>query len=526
MEQQSHLLVADYLVKFSTPFYLQVLKFVVLIMLKDMGMQFTDLEIEELVLEMCALSAETEWLEFKVNFSEPEKIADYISGLANAATLHGKHHGYLIWGVDDTSHEIVGSDFNYLKAKKGNQELELYLNQVVSGNSNFYFSQARISGKNITVLTIESATGRPVKSSGRTHCRIGTSLVNVGSYPELEKQLWDAINRELWETGFALDSLMSEEVISLLSVDTYFNKSGNTRPESHLETLKYLETQRVVGRRDDGRWRITNLGALLLAKDLNNFPSLARKAVRVIHYSGEDRIETLKRQDGQTGYAVGFSGLLSWVESRIPSSEIILEGTRLETAWFSSILLREAIANALIHQDFSIRGSSPLIEIFSDRIEISNPGAPLLQADRMINYPPRSRNENLAGLMRQMGLCEEAGSGWDKIAAETEVRGLPSPKIEVEDDATRVILFGPRDLMSLEKEDKIRAVYFHACLQWAKRKPTTNSTIRDRFGISPRNSATVSRLIADAISAGQIAIYDETVGNKAKSYVPYWEKLT
>jgi ATP-dependent DNA helicase RecG len=94
---------------------------------------------------------------------------------------------------------------------------------------------------------------------------------------------------------------------------------------------------------------------------------------------------------------------------------------------YPEIAVRELIANALIHQNFSVTGVGPMIEIFANRMEITNPGIPLVQTDRFLDSPPRSRNETLASIMRRIGICEERGSGVDKIIFETELYQLPAP---------------------------------------------------------------------------------------------------
>ena len=94
----------------------------------------------------------------------------------------------------------------------------------------------------------------------------------------------------------------------------------------------------------------------------------------------------------------------------LPQNEHIGATFRQVQRLFPEVAIRELIPNALIHQDMTIRGSGPQIELFSDRLEITNPGASLIQPDRMIDLPPRSRNEALASLMRRMDICEEQGS--------------------------------------------------------------------------------------------------------------------
>src|SRR5690606_25616201 len=162
-----------------------------------------------------------------------------------------------------------------------------------------------------------------------------------------------------------------------------------------------------------GFLNITKLGAILFAKNLENFDKIGRKAVRVIVYKGKNKIETEREQIGKRGYAVGFEGLIDWINSQLPANEEIGKALREESRMYPEIAIRELVANALIHQDFDEKGF-PMIEIFSDRIEISNPGKPLITPERFIDEYI-SRNEKLADIMRRMGICEEKGSGIDKV---------------------------------------------------------------------------------------------------------------
>ena len=189
---------------------------------------------------------------------------------------------------------------------------------------------------------------------------------------------------------------------------------------------------------------------------------------------------------------------------------------------YPPLALRELVANALIHQDFSFHGTSPMIEIFSDRVEITNPGEPLVDTHRFVDTPPHSRNEALASIMRRLNICEERGGGIDKVVGEVEIYQLPAPLFENPTGFTRSVLFAHRELSAMNRADRVRACYLHACLRFVVRKPMTNASLRKRFGIPDRNAATASRILAEAIDAGEIVVADATVGTRSRSYLPSW----
>ena len=124
--------------------------------------------------------------------------------------------------------------------------------------------------------------------------------------------------------------------------------------------------------------------------------------------------------------------------------------------------------------------------------------------------------------MRLFGICEERGSGWDKVIDATERALLPAPRVKVEEAATRVTLLGARPLSTMDPEDRTNAIYLHACLCYVNQQPMTNASVRERFGIETRNASQVSRFIKESIDEGLVVVYDPDAGTKARRYVPFW----
>ena len=189
---------------------------------------------------------------------------------------------------------------------------------------------------------------------------------------------------------------------------------------------------------------------------------------------------------------------------------------------FPEPAVRELVANALIHQDFSVTGAGPMIEIFDGRIEITNPGEPLVDTERFLDSPPASRNEALASLLRRFDICEERGSGIDKVVAQVEGHQLPAPLFEAPPGFTRVVLFARKPMADMDRAERVRACYLHACLKYVTRDFLTNASLRERFGITTNNKAMVSRRIREAVDAGAIRPFDEHAAPKLRKYVPHW----
>jgi predicted HTH transcriptional regulator len=479
-----------------------------------------------LVTELSKLPAETEWLEFKVDHCEPADIGEYLSALANSAALAGKAFAYLVWGVTDHEHLVVGTNFRPQVAKVGNEELENWLLRLLTPKVHFQFFEVPIDGVRVVLLEIDRAAGHPVQFQGQEYVRVGTYKKKLKDFPERERKLWRLFDQTPFEEIVAADRMRSEDVLRVLDYPSYFELLERPLPENRDGILNALESDGLVRVCAAGGWNVTNLGAVLFAKRLEEWPSLRRKAIRVIQYRGASRVETVREQVGNRGYASGFEGLIGFVNGLLPSNEVVEQALRKTVPRFPELAVRELVANALIHQDFFVTGAGPMVEIFEDRIEVSNPGQPLVEADRFVDTPPRSRNEALASLMRRIGVCEERGSGWDKVVFQTEFYQLPAPLAEVPDGSTRVVLFAPRPLSAMDKADRVRTVYLHACLRYVNREYLTNTSLRQRFGIEPQNLAVASRLIREAVEAGVILPYDANAAPKLMRYVPVWAGKT
>jgi len=124
--------------------------------------------------------------------------------------------------------------------------------------------------------------------------------------------------------------------------------------------------------------------------------------------------------------------------------------------------------------------------------------------------------------MRRLGICEERGSGIDKVVLQSELFQLPAPLFEAPEGFTRAVLFAHRPLRDMDKEDRIRACYMHACLKYVQRDYLTNTSLRERFGIDEQNRAMASRLIKDAVAAKAIFPYDPHAAPKQMKYIPWW----
>ncbi len=456
-----------------------------------------------------ATPREDEHLEFKEAKShfDKEKLFKYCVAFANEGG------GKLILGVSDTQPravvgstafpdlvEIRGKVFHKLRFRVDVEELQHQGNRVV-----IFHIPSRPSG---TAYDVE----------GAYLMRSGENLV-----PMTEDRL-----RRIFEEGkpewleqHSMTRLNAQNIIELLDTQAFFELLDLPYPSHRSGVIDRLRQEQLVDAVDDGL-AIRRLGGLLLAKRLCDFPELFRKAPRVVVYTGTDRLETRLDQLGTKGYAVGFKGLVKFIMAQLPQSEVVEDALRKEVKLVPEIVVRELVANALIHQDLMIEGTSLMIEVYSNRLEISNPGEPIVPVERFIDSY-RSRNERLADLMRRMHVCEEKGSGIDRVITAAEVFQLPGPDFRAGYERTIVRSFGLRGFNEMDRADRIRACYQHCALRWVMAKPMTNQTLRKRFHLPEKKSASVSQVITAAIEAGLIKP-DEKVGGSRKfaRYLPVW----
>lgn len=475
-----------------------------------------------LIDDLRQLPAEMPWVEFKENNADALLIGKLISALSNAARLAGQPFAYVLWGVRDADHAAVGTTFEPFGQLQQGQPLELWLAQRLQPGIAFEFKPLEYHGTRLVLLEIPAATNSPVEFERQAYIRISSATPRLSDHPERLKALWAALQPYTWETGVAAPFLSGDEVLARLDYAAYFELTGQPLPDNRKGIFDKLMADHLVQADVGGHWQITHLGAILFARRLTDFsPSIARKALRFVAYSGLSRADSVThRQDVEKGYATGFVGLMDFIDGWMPRNEFIGKAFREERPLYPAIAIRELVANALIHQDMTVTGAGPLVEMFSDRLEITNPGQPLVQPERFLDFPPRSRNEALASLMRRMRLCEEQGTGIDKVIVAVELHQLPAPDFRTEGDAVRAVLYAPRRFAEMTPQERVRACYQHAALKYVSGQRMKNASLSERLGIDPQNAAQTSVVIRQALQAGLIRPADPA--HPRAGYVPFW----
>jgi ATP-dependent DNA helicase RecG len=486
-----------------------------------------EIELHKIINRLLKLPKESEWAEFKLNFKfekdnkSEEEIGRYISALSNGACLQNEPYGYLAFGINDKTLQPDGTSFQGKMHKVGNEEFEHWLLQRISPRIEVQIFQTKYQDKHLCIFQIQAASGQPTCFLNQDYIRVGSITRSLKDFPEKERKLWTKSHKQPFERGIAMQAASVEDVVKLLDTQCFFDLLNMPYPSTRDAVISKFISEKFIKHHADG-YAITNLGALLFAKNLKEFDTIKRKAVRVIQYDGRGKLKTLKDQEGIYGYAVGFKGLIKFINDLLPSNEIIGQALRQTVLMYPEIAIRELVANAIIHQDLNETGTGPMVEIYSDRVEISNPGLPLITPDRFIDEY-QSRNEDLAGVLRRLMICEEKGSGMDKVVSNIELYQLPAYDVHIQEKHTKVILYAYQSFAEMDRKDRIRACYQHACLKFITNDRMTNTSLRERFKIADENAAMVSRIIKDTYEAGLIKEEDpESKSRKYVRYIPIW----
>jgi predicted HTH transcriptional regulator len=449
-----------------------------------------------------------------------DKLSKHITAFAN---LPGG--GFLAFGIDDNTGKVLG--ITKAEADSIVERLASLCRDSVDPLVSIDHSVETFRGKEILLVFIKESAVKPVHLKGKTiedsHIRSG-GTTRKASRQEIGALMLNS-KSPTWEELHASKLLNEVEVITLLEYDKILELLKKPVPSNISEIIKWLEDEKMIVNVDGKGYYITNFGAIAAAKDLNRFDGLSRKVVRLVKYEGKNKAAGSKEYPGTKGYAIGFEGLIQFVKGLLPGSEVIKNALRHETSVYPEIAIRELIANILIHQDFTIRGTGPMIEIFEDRIEFTNPGKllPTKKLDRLIRTTPESRNEILASAFRRYNICEERGSGFEKAVIAIELFGLPPLKFEETENAFKVTMYSPRKFADMSNDERIEACYQHSIIEYYGNGGFNNSSLRKRFGMHDKQAAQISKLIKDAIDLGKIKAKDpESESKKFSLYVPYW----
>lgn len=468
-------------------------------------------------------SNETSLIELKENNINPDEIGQSISAIANACILEKADSGFIIFGVEDSTLQEKGVNFDPFNLKaSGQQDMEMHLRQMLVA-CDFRFVPFKKDGNDYLLIEVFKALGSPANYKNNPYIRIGKNTSSLKKYPDIERKIWTNFQSGYFWRKTAKTDLNYSEVLDLLDFDFYYQKMKLLIPSKIQDILTRFEQEGFVIKQLD-QWHITNLGALLFARDLKSFDNLQYKSPRVITYEGDHKLSTvIKDQEGKKGYASGFEDLIKWIYSQIPEPEVITKIYREQKIIYPERAIREIVANALIHQDCEVDGVRPVIEIYKNHIEISNPGSCLVDPKKIIESVPKARNERMVDVMRRLKICEIRGSGIDRAIESIEFLQLPAPRFENKDNAFSAYLYAFKPFEKLTTEERLRALYQHVTLLYIKQEFATNTSLRLRFGLGEKKGWAISKLVTSAKASELIKNFDpNSASRRYIKYVPIW----
>lgn len=362
------------------------------------------MDIKRVVLDLCALNDEQEWFEFKVNWFQPEALGEYVSALSNAAAFHYKKYAYFIWGVDNKTHEIIGTTFNQY-CDYNQEPYQNFLARNLCPSINFSFEEIEIFEKRVVVLVIPAATELPTAYKEKRYLRIGSSKCNIKDFPKREIELFKVLDGRV-ETIETAPAKYQE--LTFQKLFGYYGSKGIVLNED-----TFVKNLRL--KNEEGQF---NVLAQLLSDD-SHFP------LRVSIFNGTTKGSKLfsVREFGNNCILYTLDELLHYGDVlnlvQADESERVVE--RKDVLLFNKKAFREAVINAVLHNKWT-SGNEPMISFFSDRIEILSRGtlAPAQTMEGFYLGESIPVNEKLSEIFLQLHISEKSGRGVPTI---TEIYG-------------------------------------------------------------------------------------------------------
>ena len=353
----------------------------------------------EIINELRAYNSEREWFELKENWYKPDELGEYISALSNSATLEGKKNAYFVWGVNNETHEIVGTQFN-CNQDVNNEPLKHYLARQLYPDINFIFDETDVDSKRVVLLTIPAAKIVPTAFARERYIRIGSSKEKLRKYPEKEAYLFNVLRQgfpTIENTPSDYQNLTFEKLL------IYYGAKGvKLPPETFKKNLSFYT--------EDGKY---NILAQLLS-DNSHIP------IRVAIFSGTTKADNMYsvREFGNQCILYSLDEILRYgdVLNIIQADERGRIVERKDVPLFENDVFREAVINAFVHNKW-VSGNEPMITVFSDRIEILSRGslAPEQTMDGFYAGESVPVNKKLSEIFLQLHISEKTGRGVPKI---------------------------------------------------------------------------------------------------------------
>ena len=391
-------------------------------------------------------AGETEWLEFKTNISEShssityEGVGKYISGISNVACLKDKAYGYLVLGIQDSTWDIVGTNLRMAEAKISNQDYELWLRKNLSPMISFEIEEFDYNGNHIVMFIIPATNSEPVNFKGEAYLRVGSNLTKLKDFPDYIRKIYHSQNDWSGEIidEATFDDLDPEAIAK--AREWYANKHEHLREEMKTwDDVTFLNKARITK-----KGKITNTAILLLGKPESEHlisPAIARIRWILKDSNGNERDYSIETCPFVLAVSRIFSKIRNLKYRYMNPALLELVPDELET--YDPFTIREALNNAIAHQDYSYHGMINVIE-HEDRLIFSNVGGfiPDNIHNVLQNDAPeeRYRNPFLVGAMVELKMVDTIGSGIRRMFNLQKQRFFPMPDYDFSDNKVKLTI--------------------------------------------------------------------------------------
>lgn len=400
-------------------------------------------ELVDLVDHLRTHPTETEWLEFKkTKVQPPEVIGEYLSALSNSAALAQKSVGYLVLGIDDETHKVVGTSYGIREAKvKKNQNLLFWTIRGLEPRVHLQDFEISHPDGRVVLLEVGPAPGRPVKFYGKAFIRVGESKTALSEHPQKEAALWNL------HTDWSAQ-VIEEATIDDLDAEAIAKAREEFReknPQQANDSLDWNEVTFLNKAKVTRQGKITNAAILLLGKAESSSllsPAVARISWLLKSNSGED----LDYKHFDPPFILRVEDVVARIRNL--TLRALPDGTLFPTEiqQYDSYILREALHNAIAHQDYGLQGRIQVVETPS-KLLITNVGSFLPgSVERVIHQDAPEeiyRNPFLAIAMVNLNMIDTQGGGIRKMFQRQLKRFLPLPDYDLSSpDRVRVTIPG------------------------------------------------------------------------------------
>ena len=393
-------------------------------------------------------AGETEWMEFKTNIGESrcsityEGVGNYISGLSNSACLKYKSHGYLVLGVEDGTWNVVGTNLKMPTTKIGNQDYELWLRRNCSPIIPFEVEEFEYGDKHIVIFEIQAALGEPVNFKGAAYVRVGSNLTKLKDFPDFVRQIYNS--QKDWSAEIVKDATLDDlDPEAILKARELYAKKHESLAEEmkSWDDVKFLNKAKITL-----KGKITNTAILLLGRSESEVlisPAVAK--IRWIYKdsNGNERDFSIETCPFVIATETVYKKIRNFKYRYMNPSLLSLVPEELDT--YDPFIIREALNNAIAHQDYGCHGMINVVEE-EDRLIFSNLGSFIPNSIKSVleNDAPEEhyRNKMLANAMVELGLVDTIGSGIRRMFNKQRDRLFPMPDYDFSDNRVKVTIIG------------------------------------------------------------------------------------